>query len=143
MWVNLDHSSDKERINKVISSYATSKPVNCDGLWRMGDSLLYMKKRPPLIDDYLVDGVFLKKEIAQRKRLNAALKNYKDADFRINDGLDGVIMYTTQGIPRMMRLTTGKNRIESITLALRDGRPLKEDIEDAFCALLPPITRAP
>ena len=143
VWVNLDHSPDKRRIDGVIADYATSKAVNCDGQWKMGDSLLYMKKRPPLIDNDLVEGVFLRKNSAQKKRLNFALRNYRDIDFHHHDGLDGIIAYTTQGDAKMMSLTTGKNKIESVTIASHGNRPAKEDIEDAFCALLPPITRAP
>lgn len=143
LWVNLDHSSGKEWVDGVIANFATSKPVGCAGEWKMGDSLLYMKKRPPLINNELVEDVFLRKNRDQKKQLNLALKSYRDIDFRHHDGLDGVIVYTSEGGAKMMSLTTGKNKIESVAVASHGNSPVKEDIENAFCALLPPITRAP
>lgn len=143
VWVNLDHSSERGRIDKVVGEYATAKSVNCAGRWKMGDSLLYMKKRPPSIGDDLVEDVFLRKKQESKKQLSSALRNYKDVDFRHVDGLDGIIVYTTEGGARMMSLTTGKRKIESVAIASHGKPPVKGDIEDAFCALLPPITRAP
>lgn len=143
VWVNLDHSSEGKRVDKVIADYATAKSVNCAGRWKMGDSLLYMKKRPLLINDDLIEDVFLRKNSGQKKRLSSALRTYKDVDFHHYDGLDGIIVYTAEGGGKMMSLTTGKRKIESVVIASHGKPPVKEDIEDAFCALLPPITRAP
>lgn len=143
VWVNLDHSSEGGRVDKVVSEYATAKSVNCAGRWKMGDSLLYMKKRPSSIGDDLVEDAFLRRKQESKKQLSSALRNYKDADFRQVDGLDGIIVYTTEGGARMMSLTTGKRKIESVAIASHGRPPVKGDIEDAFCALLPPITRAP
>lgn len=143
VWVNLDRSSEGERVDKIVADYATAKAVNCAGRWKMGDSLLYMKKRPLLITDDLVEDVFIRKNWSQKKRLSSALRNYKDIDFHHYDGLDGIIVYTTESGAKMMSLTTGKRKIESVAIASHSRPPVKGDIEDAFCALLPPITRAP
>lgn len=143
VWVNLDHSSEGERVDRIIANHATAKSVSCSGQWKMGDSLLYMKKRPAAIGDELVKDVFLGKNKNQKKRLSSALRRYKDADFGHYDGLDGIIVYAAGGEAKMMSLTTGKNKIESVTVASHGNSPMKEDVEDAFCALLPPITRAP
>lgn len=43
----------------------------------------------------------------------------------------------------MMSLTTGKRKIEAMTLGADHSLPEAADIEAAFCALLPPITRRP
>lgn len=61
VWVNLDRSSEGERVDKIVADYATAKAVNCVGRWKIGDSLLYMKKRPLLIGDDLVEDVSVKK----------------------------------------------------------------------------------
>jgi len=144
VWVNLDLSSEKEEINQVIANFATSKSINCNGEWKRGDSLLYMKKRPPLISNSLIEKVFLKKSNSEKKRLNLALRGYKDIEFQHYEGLDGVIVYANEnGAKKMMSLTTGKKKIESVTLASHGRSPAKGDIEEAFCALLPPITRRP
>lgn len=144
VWVNFDHPSSKENTNKIIAEFAISKSVNCDGNWKVGDSLLYMKKRPPLIDNELVESVFLKNDKPSKKRLNYALKNYKDIELQHLEGLDGIIVYTSvNDTKKMMSLTTGKRKIQSVTLASHGRPPAKADIEDAFCALLPPITRLP
>ncbi|QNK66155.1 hypothetical protein [Variovorax sp. PAMC26660] len=143
VWVNLDHSFDGERIDSVVADFVASNSINCDGQWKSGDSLLYMKKRPPLIDDDLVRKVFLKRDAIQRKYLSDALRKYSEIGFRHYDGLDGIVVYSNQGVAKMMSLTTKKKEIQSVVLASRGNRPMKKDVEDAFCALLPPITRAP
>lgn len=143
VWVNLDRSSEGERVDKIVADYATAKPVNCAGRWKMGDSLLYMKKTPGIDWRWFGEDVFLRKKQESKKQLSSALRNYKDVDFRHVDGLDGIIVYTTEGGTRMMSLTTGKRKIESVAIGMHGRPPVKGDIEDAFCALLPPITRAP
>ncbi len=143
VWVNLDRSLNKSAVDKMIADFVVRKSVNCGGQWRLGDSLLYMKRRPVLIDDELVRDIFLKKSKAKLNRLNAALKNYRDDEFPHHEGLDGLIAYTGQPEMKMMSFTRGRHRIESLAIASKADMPSKEDMEEAFCALLPPITRAP
>lgn len=108
----------------------------------MGDSLLYMKRRPPSIDDELVRDAFLGKKKTKMKQLDVALRRYRDAEFPHHEGLDGIIVYSRQPEMKIMSFTAGARRIESVAVASQGNVPVKEDVEDAFCALLPPITRA-
>lgn len=142
VWVNLDKSSGGKRIDKIIKNFANKKSTDCDGQWLRGP-LLYMEKRPRLITDDLIDDVFLKKSSSQMRNLNLALKNYKDDGMMNSPGLDGVIIYANRGNARMMSLTTGKRKIETVTFEADRSLPEAADIEAAFCALLPPITRRP
>lgn len=141
VWVNLDPSADAERVDNIIASFASNRKTDCHGHWFPSASLLYMKKRPQQIDNELIRDVFLKKKSSQRKRLNLALREYKDAE--AYDGFDGIIVYSRSTNSKMMRLTTGKNKIEEFALSMNGHTPEKQDIEDAFCVLLPPITRLP
>lgn len=143
VWVNLDRSTNGKRVDKIIANFATSKSANCDGQWKMGDSLLYMVERPSSISDSLVEDVFLRNDKIQMKRLSLALKNHRDADFPSHEGLDGVLIYSNKRDAKMMSFTKGKRKVESVRLASQGEFPSKKDIEDAFCALLPPITRSP
>jgi hypothetical protein len=102
-----------------------------------------MEKRPEPITDDLIGDVFLNRNSNQKRILNAALKNYKDDRVMNSAGLDGVIVYVNQRKARMMSLTTGKRKIETVTLGADRSLPEASDIEAAFCALLPPITRRP
>ena len=141
VWVNLDQSGDAERVNNIVASFVNNRETSCHGNWFPGVSLLYMKKRPQQISDELVWDVFLRKKSSQRKRLNLALREYKDA--AAYDGFDGIIVYSRSKNSTMMRLTTGKNKIEKFALSINGKTPEKQDVEDAFCVLLPPITRLP
>jgi len=143
VWVNLDRSVNGKRVDKIIANFATSKSVNCGGQWKMGDSLLYMVARPSSISDSLVEDVFLRNDKIQMKRLSLALKNHRDADFPSHEGLDGVVIYSNKRDAKIMSFTKGRRKIESVRIASPGELPSKQDIEDAFCALLPPITRAP
>jgi hypothetical protein len=143
VWVNLDRSIDGKRVDKIIANFATRKSVNCDGQWKMGDSLLYMVARPSSISDSLIEDVFLRNDKIQMKRLSLALKNHRDADFPSHEGLDGIIIYSNKRDAKIMSFTKGRRKVESLRIASQGELPPKKDIEDAFCALLPPITRAP
>ncbi|RSZ32701.1 MULTISPECIES: hypothetical protein [unclassified Variovorax] len=142
VWVNLDRSSDGKEVDRIIVDFLANKSVECDGQWKMGDSLLYMKRRPPSIDDGLVRDVFLGKKKTKMKQLDAALRSYRDAEFPHHDGLDGIIVYSRQPEMKIMSFTVRTRRVESVAVASQGNIPMKEDVEEAFCALLPPITRA-
>lgn len=142
VWMNLDQSPDKERVDKILNDFAGKKTTDCDGSW-LRSPMLYMRRRPAAIDSKLVDDVFVKKDVLQKQRLNSFLKNYRDSELKNASGLDGIIVYVRAGNARMMSLTTGSRRIETIALALDHSPPEAADIEAAFCALLPPITRPP
>jgi hypothetical protein len=141
VWVNLDSSIQGGKVNQIIEDFIDKKSTRCHGNWFPGISLLYMKKRPPRISKALIKDVFLNKKRGQRIVLDLALKNYKDDD--AYDGFDGVIVYANSIHPRMMRLTTGQQNIETFILSMNGEMPERKDIEAAFCVLLPPITRSP
>ena len=141
VWVNLDSSSEGEKINKIIANFVDNKLTRCHGNWFPGTSLIYMKRRPPKISDALIKNIFLNARNDQKRILNSALKNYSDE--YAYDGFDGIIVYENSTRARMMRLTTGRRKIETFTLSKNGEKPERQDIEAAFCVLLPPITRAP
>lgn len=141
VWVNLDLTIEGQRSNQIVRDFASSRSTDCNGNWST-QSLLYMVKRPPLIDDNLIRDVFLKGDISRKKRLHYLLRNYKDPE--AYDGFDGVMVYARNGEEvKIMSLTTGRSKISTYTAAINHRPPKPESIKDAFCALLPPITRAP
>jgi hypothetical protein len=142
IWVNLDSSSDAKRVDKIIGNFASDKSTDCNGNWAIHKPLLYMKKRPAPITDNLIKQVFLERSASQRLKLHRFLRTYTDDD--LDDGFDGVIVHAkVKGETQILSLTTGKNKIQSYTTALKNLNPTRESIEDAFCALVPPITRKP
>jgi hypothetical protein len=142
IWVNLDSSNDAKRVDKIVGDFASKKSTECNGNWATHKPLLYMKRRPPLITDKLIRRVFLEGNLSQKIKLNQLLRSYTDVD--LDDGFDGVIVHAKiKGESQILSLTTGKNKIQSYTAALKNSLPQRESIEDAFCALIPPITRKP
>jgi hypothetical protein len=141
VWVNLDSSVEGKKVDRIIENFIDKRSTRCHGSWFPGTSLLYMKKRPPQISDVLIKDIFLNKKRHQKLTLDLALKNYKDDD--AYDGFDGIIVYANSAHPRMMRLTTGQQNIETFILSINGKMPKQQDIEAAFCVLLPPITRSP
>jgi len=141
VWVNLDSTAEGQKINQIVQDFANNKSTDCNGNWST-QSLLYMIKRPPLIDDDLIKDVFLKGSSRGKKRLHYLLRSYKDRE--AYDGFDGIMVYVKDGgEAKIMSLTTGKAKIETYTAALNNKFPRPESIKDAFCALLPPIIRTP
>ncbi len=142
VWVNLDQSAKGKLVDQKIREFFSDESTTCNGDWIVGQSWLYMKKRPKNIDNDLVKRVFLEKDRASQKDLHKLLRNYKDE--LIDDGFDGIIVYLRhKGEAKMMEMTVGKNKITSYTLALSNEQPEDEMIKNVFCGLLPPKTRAP
>lgn len=141
VWVNLDKSPGGAQVDRTIASFLNKNPTTCDGVWSISDSWLYMKRRPPKITNDLVAGIFKDGQISKIKVLHEALKNY--ADEYLDDGFDGIIVYSNSGQGKMMRMTTGRRKIETFTVSLKGKQPTSEMIESAFCLLLPPVTRLP
>ncbi|HEX7866852.1 MAG TPA: hypothetical protein VF555_17990 [Variovorax sp.] len=102
-----------------------------------------MKKRPPGITDDLVKKVFIEKDRVSLKHLNRFLKSFRDAEREIDEGLDGIMVYSRKNGPKMMNFVTGRKKIKTFEMRSGDASPSAGDIEDAFCVLLPPVTRAP
>jgi hypothetical protein len=141
VWVNLDKSPSGAQVDRVIASFLDKKPTACDGIWSVKDSWLYMKRRPPKITDDLVANVFKSGEASKIKKLHAALKGYKDE--YLDDGFDGIIVYSNFGEGKMMRMTTGRRKIETVTVSSTGKQPRSDMVESAFCFLLPPVARLP
>jgi len=142
VWVNLDQSGEGKMVDQKIEQFFSDETTTCNGNWIVGQSRLYMKKRPKNIDNELVQRVFLKKDWSSQKKLQKILKNYKD-EF-IEEGFDGIIVYLRHnGEAKMMGMTVGKKKITSYTLTLSNEHPEDGMIKNVFCGLLPPKTRAP
>jgi len=141
VWVNLDKSPGGAQVDRTIASFLNKNPTTCDGVWSINDSWLYMKKRPPKITDDLVTDIFKNGQTSKIKALHEALKNYTDE--YLDDGFDGIIVYSNSGEGKMMRMTTGRGKIETFTVSLKGEQPRGDMIESAFCFLLPPVTRLP
>jgi hypothetical protein len=145
VWVNLEEASDHLNVNKVIENFIISRRVDteCGVRWRDGGSILYMKKRPHQITNDLIREVFIQRKKTALQRLNYLLKSFRSPEDGVQDGLDGVMVYSNNNGPHMMNFITKRKTIKAYPLALKDSTPTTQDIEDAFCILLPPITRAP
>jgi len=142
-WVNLGGVDDQE-ITRKIDDFANSDRIDlvCDINWKNNDSILYVKTRPAGITDELVRKVFLKRDESSFLKLSNALRSFRDVDANVRHGLDGVVVYSGGRAPRMMSFTTGERRIKTRSIELKSSSETK-DVEDAFCAVLPPIVRAP
>lgn len=125
----------------MIASFVDKESTKCDGNWSVSNSWLYMKRRPPKITDALVADIFKSRNPSKIKVLHEALKNYKD-DY-LDDGFDGIIVYSNAGEGQMMSMTTGRKKVERFTVSLKGKAPRNEMIESAFCVLLPPVARLP
>jgi hypothetical protein len=145
VWINLEEASDHLNVSKVIANFINSRRVDteCGVHWRDGGSILYMKKRPHQITNDLIREVFIQRKEASLQRLNYLLKSFRGPEDGVRDGLDGVMVYSNNNGPHMMNFIANKKTIKAYPLALKNSTPTTRDIEDAFCILLPPITRAP
>ena len=135
VWVNLNEGQNKMLINNLIREFIESGRIDkeCGVKWSDWGSILYMKKRPTGITDELIKKVFLEN----------LLKSFRDPEREIKEGLDGIIVYSGKNSPKMMNFVTGRKKIKTFHLASNKSSPSTRDVEDAFCVLLPPVTRAP
>lgn len=145
VWVNLERDSQGVNVNEVIANFIRSGRIDssCDVHWKGWGSILYMKKRPNGITDDLIRKVFVQKDGSSLRRLNHLLKSFKDTEVGVDEGLDGVVVYSSKGGPHMMNFITGRKKIKSYSLASNNSLVKAQDVEEAFCVLLPPTTRAP
>lgn len=143
-WINLGRGADDQEMTKKIVDFANSDRIDfaCRINWSNNDSILYVGARPLGVTDELIREVFFEKNKASFLKLSHALRSFRDPDANVRHGLDGVIFYSGGSFPRMMSFTTGGKRIKVYPIELKASSEAK-DVEGAFCALLPPITRAP
>ncbi len=145
VWVNLESGSKGFNVDEVIRDFIHSGRVDssCGVRWQQWGSTLYMKKRPDGITDDLIRKAFIEKDRPSLQRLNHLLKSFKDPEIGADEGLDGVVVYSSKGGPHMMNFITGRKKIKSYSLASNNSLVKAQDVEEAFCVLLPPTTRAP
>lgn len=145
VWVNLEEGSRDSNVDEVIFNFIHSGRIDssCGVRWEEWGSTLYMKKRPNGITNDLIRRVFIEKDGSSLRRLNYFLKSFKDSEGGVDEGLDGVVVYSNKGGARMMNFVTGRKKVKSYSLASSNYLVKAQDIEDAFCVLLPPTTRAP
>lgn len=143
-WISLGKGVDDQEITKKISDFANGDRIDsaCKINWSNNDSILYVETRPLGVTDELIRKVFFEKDKASFLKLSHALRSFRDVDANVRHGLDGVVFYSGGNFPRMMSFTTGKKRIKVHPVELK-ASSAATDIEDAFCAVLPPIVRAP
>jgi len=145
VWINLEKDHDAFDVDGVIVNFIRSGRIDleCGVDWKDGGSMLYMKKRPVGITNDLAWKVFLKKDKVALRHLNYLLKSFRDAENGVDEGLDGVVIYSNKNGPHMMNLVAGKKKIKSYPLTSNNASLTAQDVEEAFCILLPPVTRAP
>jgi hypothetical protein len=144
-WVNLDGASDHFRVDQKIIDFANSDRIDsmCGINWTRNSSVLYIKTRPKKLTDSLLHRVFFDQEKSAFKELSDMLRSFRDENAEVHDGLDGVMIYSSKNGPRMMSFTKGKKKVVEYSLKSNSSKLKTNDIEEAFCALMPPITRAP
>ncbi len=137
VWVNLDANQGKQ-VDDVLKKYLNQKNRDCFEYYK--EPILYMQDRPANISNELVYDAFVKGNLEAIATLNKKLIDFVDED---GDGLDGVMVYSSKPRPRIMSLTTPRNYKKKIkTIYLQE--PISDTaVQAAFCAVVPPITRAP
>lgn len=145
VWVNLEGNSDDLNVDEVISKFIKSKRIDseCGVRWEDWGSTLYMKKRPDGITNELIQKVFVDGDKPSLRRLNKSLRSFRDSEIDTKDGLDGVMVYSNKNGPHLMNFVAGRKNVKTYPLSSDNSSPTVHDIEEAFCILLPPTTRAP
>ncbi|WP_432728051.1 hypothetical protein [Variovorax sp. W6] len=145
MWVNLDEGSGGLDVSSTIREFIRSGRIDkeCGVDWAAWGSALYMKKRPAGITNDLIKEVFLEKNKASLDKLDRLLRTFRDSENGVDEGLDGVVVYAGKKYPRMMNFVVGGKKIKTYKMTSDKSDPTIREIEEAFCVLLPPVTRAP
>ncbi|UVH58081.1 hypothetical protein NWF24_01330 [Variovorax paradoxus] len=143
-WISLGKGANSREVSRKIDEFANSDRVNstCKINWTGNDSMLYLNATIPGVSDKLIKGLFIERDGSYFPKINHALRNFRDAEANVRDGLDGIIFYDGEQSFRMMSFTAGRRGIKTYPLIL-NASSKAEEIESAFCALIPPITRAP
>ena len=130
IWVNLagDASADA-----ALHDYTNAVPAN-DMCWN-SHALLIAGNLPDGLTPELVRKAVVAREPAARKHLLAILKR-GDGDI---ESFDGIVVVAKGGPPRLMSLAAS-GRVRSKAVVEMSGQP---DWPEAFCDVLPPISRKP
>lgn len=136
VWVNL---SKNKNIDEVVAKHIhdeiggrTLEENKClpPGI------LVFMKIRPNNISDALVEKAVVKEDKKSIIVLNNKLRHVYNEE--IDKGFDGIVVYDDVSGPRFSVLVSGKKAI------MREKIPVVTDsksIWNAFCRVVPPITR--
>ena len=130
IWVNL---AEDATADQAIHDY-THAELSLDSCWDSNGLLVY-KALPKEITPELVRQAVVRKDAAARKRLLAVLHR-RHGDI---ESWDGIVVVPKTGKPTLMSLSAS-GRFKTKAAAEKNGQP---DWSDAFCAVLPPISRKP
>lgn len=131
VFVNLDERNRPD-INEYLRRIINSGP-KC---WNGNSTLFYMKRRPPALTNQLVARAVADNRSALSK-LSKILLTYRDEEI---NGFDGLIVFSSTPEPRLIGISAGPHPMESFALASTSNQ---DDVEDAFCAVMPPVIRRP
>ena len=131
IWINL--SALPGPIDQRIKAYLDSDAMACAS----EGAITFMRKNPAAITPDLVERAMLKRDPLALKTLRRLITiPFGDA----HNGFDGVVVYTDQPSPRMLALTHDVKQIDLRKIASPTAAGV---LEAAFCAIRPPIARAP
>jgi len=143
-WGSLGVDTGNRELVEKIKEFASSDRVDsvCGIQWENNDSILYLNNRVLRIPDDLLRKVFIERDTASFSALSHALRSFRHPERNVRDGLDGIVFYDGEKSFRMMSFTVGTRRVKTYPQVLTASAKTNE-IERAFCSLLPPIVRAP
>jgi len=130
IWINL---ADDASADEAIHLY-THAELSLDSCWDSSGLLVY-KEFPTEITPELVRKAFVAHDAAARQRLLTILHR-RDKSI---ESYDGIVVVPKSARPTLMSLAAS-GRVKSRVVGEKDG---KLDWADAFCGVLPPISRKP
>lgn len=133
VYANLSDAPD-EAVDLALKGSINAVHPEC---WVKGGGLIYMKKRPPGVDDKLIRRAVLQGRLSAKRSLSNALLSSRDDEV---NGLDGVVVYVDRPSPRLASMTAKTLTVDSQNIA--DVRNAK-DVELAFCAVKPDVVPSP
>ena len=132
VWMNL--AQQPGPVDARIRNYVNSGKSEC---WN-SQALLFMRSKPKAITPALVAKALLKQDRKAIAQLNQILgTGFGD---EATAGFDGIVVYTDQPSPRLISLTTGKRKVDSM---LVESLTKKDELELSFCVVRPDTVRQP
>ena len=131
-----DLSGTKQSISGIIKNYMDSDRhgLFCGDIAR--SPLVFLYKRPEGLEDRRLEESLLQNNIERTRGIQEILANYRLRP-DVNDGLDGVIIYTEDGGPKMIGIGV-KGRAKVIKVI----RPSSaKSVINSFCEAMPRIYR--
>lgn len=130
IWIN---ASDNKNIDNVIKYKINNNKINCGH----PEFIIFMNTRPALITTKLTSKALIHNKYDAKIRLNRLLKqSFED----IQDGFDGVILYSDNPRPILYSITTGSTKVLKVNIA---NPADKNEVWNGFCFSQPSITRNP